>query len=177
MKRFKTLALVLPLLFVGCILTTGQITIDVPLDAPITIDSGTPFHEEDVDLNTIDSYNDHKDDLDGLADLAVLGTVTNTGGPDATVTVYITADETSYTTVNQITTNALLLWGPFDVPAGETVTIDWDDSAKLFAPDGKGTVLNEIKGDGMFTIYVVGGSGNDFVVDPATLVLVVDAGI
>ena len=45
------------------------------------------------------------------------------------------------------------LWGPFPLAAGEEKRITWDDSAALFDPAGKSVVLNELKGDGVFTVY------------------------
>ena len=176
MRMLKLSLLVAPLVLAGCILTTGQITIDFDLgDTTVT---AANVEAKDVDLNTISDYNDHKDNLEGLADLAVLGTVTNSGASDIGVMVYMTPDQTSYTTDVQVKANATPVWGPFDVAAGQTVNIGWDESAKLFTGAGKQMLIDEVKGDGIFTLYFVGNAGTySFNVENGTLVLTLDASL
>jgi hypothetical protein len=158
----------------GCVLTSGQFLVSFDLD-DIDVSTDSAVAEEDVDLNTNSDYEDHKDELEGIKDLALLGTVTNTGSTDIGVEVWMTADETSYTTVNEVTTNAQLLWGPFNVAAGQSVTIDWKDSAKLFDSDGKTMLLNEVKGDGIFTVYVISDETTySFDVDNGVLALILE---
>ncbi len=174
MKRLKMLALVLPLAFVGCILTTGQITIDFDIGT-VTITSPDNMEAEQVDLNTIQDYVDHKEDLEGVADMALLGEVENTG-PALGVEAWLTKDVTNYTTDTQVRANGILVWGPFDLAAGETKRVQWDDSAKLFSPAGKQAVIDEVQGDGIFTVYILGAAGSySFNVTECTLVLVLDA--
>jgi hypothetical protein len=187
MRTLKTLALVLPLTLCGCLLTTGQIAIDYDLGTINVTDSDNLVAEQ-VDLNTIEDYTEHKDELTGVSDMALLGTITNNlgatsklpvlGGGDPTLHLeaWITAATTNYTTEAQVRANAIKLWGPLVVPPGETVQIDWNDSAALFTPYGKGTLINEMKGDGVFTIYLVGTSGfYNFTVENTTLVLTMEA--
>jgi hypothetical protein len=122
-------------------------------------------------------YEDHKDDLKGLADVAVLGKLTNTGSADIGVEVWMTAAATAYTTPTEVTTNATKLWGPFNVKAGDSQQVGWDESAKLFDNTGKAVLLGEIKGDGKFTIYAIGNAGTySFKVDNGVLALTIEAG-
>jgi hypothetical protein len=176
MRMLKLSLLVAPLVLAGCILTTGQITVDFDLgDTTVT---AANVEAKDVDLNTVPDYADHKDNLEGVADIAVLGSVTNSGASDLGVMVYMTADQTNYTTDAQVKANAVPLWGPFTVAAGQTVTIGWDDSAALFTPGGKALLLDEVKGDGIFTLYFVGQAGTySFTVNDGVLVLTLDAGL
>lgn len=190
MRSLKLLALVLPLTLCGCLLTTGQIAIDFDLGT-INVNDPDNLIAEQVDLNTIEDYRDHKADISGVSDLAVLGEVTNNfnlnakapagkavQGGDLTLNaeVWITAATTNYTTDAQVRANATKLWGPFTVLPGETKAIDWDDSAALFTAVGKAILLNEIKGDGVFTVYVLGEAGfYNFTVEDATLVLTLEA--
>lgn len=177
MRMLKMMLLVAPLVLAGCILTTGQITIDFDLGT-ITVSSPTNLEARDVDLNTISDYTDHKDNLEGLADLALLGTVTNNGSSTINVEAYITTSQTAYTTETQVRTNGTKIWGPFTVPGSSTVTVGWDESAKLFTPVGKALLLDEIKGDGIFTVYLLGTAGTyNFTVNDGTLVLTLDAGL
>lgn len=189
MRHLRMLALVLPLTLCGCLLTTGQIAIDFDLGT-INVTDPDNLIAEQVDLNTIEDYVDHKDDISGVSDLALLGEITNnlgslskTGGktvqggdPTLFVEAYITPTTTTYDTDAEVRANATKLWGPLLVPPGATVNIDWDDSAALFSFDGKGVLINEIKGDGVFTIYLLGTSGfYNFTIENATLVLTLEA--
>ena len=90
----------------------------------------------------------------------------------------MTADETSYTTDAEVKANGTKLWGPFAIGAGQTATIGWDESAKLFTGTGKAALLEEVKGDGIFTLYFVGSAGTySFNVENGVLVLTLDGGI
>ena len=151
MKALRFSALLLPVALAGCLLTTGQFNIDVDLEDAFV--SGSGVDREYVDLNTNEDYVDHKDDLAGIADIAVVGTAQNFTGSDLDVEAWITGDETFYTTASQVRSNAVKLWGPFALAAGETKKITWDDSAALFNADGKSVVLNQLTGDGTFTVY------------------------
>ena len=173
--RWMVPALAVALAVSGCFLVSGQILIDFELD---TFDVSTAaVNKVDVDLTEEEDYNDHKEDLKGLADVAVLGTVNNTGDTDIGVEVWMTATPTSYTTVNEVTTNATKLWGPFNVSANSSKTVDWDASAKLFDSTGKTVLIDDIKKDGQFTVYAIANVGTyEFDVDNGVLALVLDFG-
>ena len=57
----------------GCIITSAQILTHYSLTNPFTINSSAADHSEliPVDLTTVKDWNDHKDDLKGLTDLAI----------------------------------------------------------------------------------------------------------
>jgi len=161
----------------GCILTSGQILIDFDLGT-INVTSPTGLVGEQIDLNTNDDYQEHKDKLKNIVDFAVLGTINNTGGTDLLPEVWITADLTNYTDETTVKANGIKLWGGILVPAGASAAVDWNTSAALFTAAGKAMVLNEAKGDGNFTLYVMGASGTyQFNVTNGVLALVIDAGV
>jgi hypothetical protein len=161
----------------GCILTSGQITIDFDLPN-IDATSSTGIVGEQIDLNDNSDYNDHKDKVKDIADFAVLGTFNNTGGTDVDVEVYMTKDLTTLTDASVIKSTGIKLWGPLKVPTGGSKTIDWDGSAALFQAAGKKALLDEAKGDGTFTLYAVGAAGTyQFNVQNGKLLLVIDVGI
>lgn len=179
MKTLRWIAPVLALVLLitpGCILTSGQITIEFELGV-ITVTSSTSIESEDVDLNTISEYADHKSDLKGLADVAALGSFVNLG-PDVGVELWMTPALTAYTTEALLKADATakMLWGPFNVPTATTKTVDWDESARLFSAAGKAALITEVTGDGIFTVYAIGNVGvYSFRVDNGSLVLVLDA--
>lgn len=169
-------ALLLAVATPGCVLVSGQFLIDFDLDN-FAASTDTAVTREDVDLTTESDYNDHKEDLKGLADVAVLGKISNTGSTDIGIEVWMTAGPTTYTTPTQVTTNGTKLWGPFNLGAGVTKQVNWDDSAKLFSTGGKALLISEIKGDGQFTIYAIADVGTyQFNVDNGVLALVLDFG-
>lgn len=169
----------------GCVLTSAQILAHYDLPNPVIIDSADGWEKVDVDLNSIDKYADHKDKLKGLSDLAVLGTFSNElpGTPAGTVTVYITAGSTNYGSPAEIEANATRLWGPATIGANpsstQTVTIDWNTSAGLFNTAGRQMLVDQARGDGVFTMYTVGSAGATYQIKikNGKLVLVLDAGI
>lgn len=174
--RWMVAALLLAVAAPGCVLVSGQFLIDFELDN-FAASTDTIVTREDVDLTTEGDYNDHKDDLKGLADVAVLGKITNTGATDIGVEVWMTADATTYTTPTEVLTNGTKLWGPFNLAPGISKQVTWDESAKLFSAGGKALLINEIKGDGKFTIYAKAGIGTySFTVDNGVLALVLDFG-
>ena len=172
--RWIVPALAIALAAPGCVLTSGQFLIDFDLDSFSTTTESAVTREK-VDLNTEEDYNDHKDELEGLADVAVLGTLINNGGAAINAEVWMTADETSYTTTAEVEANGTKLWGPFNVAAGATKTVDWDESAALFTTAGKALLINEIKGDGVFTVYMIAAEDTySFEVQNGVLALVIE---
>jgi len=173
------LALGLGLVFPGCILTSGQIEISFELSDVSGI-SSTGLAAEVIDLSTESEYQDNKDKLDGLTDLAVLGKITNNDTNPLNVEVWVTPDSTGYTTDTQLKADpkAVKLWGPLSLAAGATRVIDWNESAKLFTSTGKAVLLHEAQGDGKFTVYAIGSAGSyDFSITKGVLVLVLDVKI
>ncbi|HKW51094.1 MAG TPA: hypothetical protein VJQ53_05105 [Candidatus Eisenbacteria bacterium] len=174
--RWIVPALLLAAATPGCILVSGQFLIDFDL-SNFTTSTDSAVTREDVDLTTESDYQDHKNDLKGLSDVAVLGKVTNNGASSIGVEVWMTPGPTTYTTPGQVTTNGTKLWGPFNLAAGASKQVTWDESANLFSSAGKALLINEIKGDGQFTIYAIAGAGTySFTVDNGVLALVIDFG-
>jgi hypothetical protein len=162
-------------LLAGCLLVSGQILIDFELDdTDVTPNALTALG---VNLNTISDYVDHKADLQGVVDMAVVGRLNNTGTADIGVVVWITPDVTAHATETALKADptAKQLWGPFAVASGGSIQVDWDASAGLFTDDGKALLLQEVKGDGIFTLYFLGDAGSySFEVRDGFLILVID---
>jgi len=174
--KFAIPALVLAFAAAGCILVSGQFLVDFDLpDFQTQKDSNIVAQK--VNLGDNSDYNDHKNDLKDVVDIAVLGKVTNHASATVGVEVWMTAGDTNYTTSTEISTNATKLWGPFVVLPGATKTVDWNESAKLFSSGGKTLLLNEVKGDGQFTLYAIGNTTTyDVSVDNGVLALTLDFG-
>lgn len=165
----------------GCIITSAQVLTHFSLPNPVHIVSGTADHSEliPVDLTTLNDYNDHKEELKGLTDLAILGKFTNVNGPAGGVNVYITPTlDSPAGGAPAVPPGAVLLWGPGTIgPTGDSRVLGWDESAGLFNKAGKDLLISEVKGDGKFTLYTTGSTGTfNIRIDDGELVLVLDAG-
>lgn len=163
----------------GCIITSAQVLTHFSLPNPFTIDSATSAVERvpvDLSVDVGSDYNDNKDKLKGLIDLAILGTFTNVSGPAGGVEVWISPTFDLLGT--SIPSNAVMLWGPGTIGAApDSRTIGWNESAALFQAAGKQMLIDEAKGDGQFTLYTTGSQGvYNIRVDDGEVVLVLDAG-
>jgi hypothetical protein len=184
LSRLLTLAFTLAVVAVpGCIITSAQVLGHFALPNPFIINSSLTDHSEripvDLDLE-VSEYHDNKDKLKGLSDVAILGTFTNVSGPAGGVEVYIVPTlDLPPGGAPSVPAGAVLLWGPASIgPTGDTRTIGWDESAKLFTPAGKAMLISEMKGDGQFTLYTTGSAGTfNIQIDDGVLALVIDAGM
>lgn len=172
----KTLRTAVPLLALaalaaaGCLLISGQFVVHYALPSPFDAVS-TAFAGVDVDLNTVSEYNDHKDKLKRVEDLALVGDFRNNTVLAASVEVWIVPSATLGLTVGQVQAQGVQLWGPLSVGANSTVSVDWDRSAQLFA--GRQALISEIKGDGRFALYVIAnGAFNVTLTDGAVIAVV-----
>ena len=174
--KFVIPALVLTLAAAGCILVSGQFLVDFDLPN-FQATTSSNIVAENIDLSENSDYNDHKDDLKAMVDIAVLGKVKNNDAGAVGVEVWMTAGDTNYTTATEISNNATKLWGPFVVLGNATKTVDWNDSAALFTSAGKTLLLSEVKGDGKFTLYAIGNTTTyDVNVDNGVLAITLDFG-
>src|SRR5262249_41156320 len=92
MKALRTAVPVLALAALaaaGCMLTSGQFVATYNLDDPLHVVTALTLPGVDVDFNTVSEYNDHKDDIKRVEDLALVGDIHNNLGSAATVDVWI----------------------------------------------------------------------------------------
>lgn len=161
----------------GCLVTSGQVMVSFDLGS-FQIPTAASALRADIDLNTISEYQDHKQDLKALADLAILGHVHNTGAATS-VEFWMTPGLTTHTTAAAVRGDATAtpVWGPLAVAAGASEQIDWDDSAALFV--GRDRLLAEAQGDGAFSLYILPSSSASvatFDFNDGVFVMVLDAG-
>jgi len=175
----KRLRLALPVLALaalaaaGCLLISGQFVVHYDLPSPLHLVANAQLTGVDVDLNTVGDYNDHKKDLKRVDDLALTGTFRNNTGAAAAVETWIVPSGTLNLSLAQLQANGVRLWGPLNLPANGTQTVDWNRSAGLFV--GRQTLIDEIKGDGRFALYLVANGSFDLTVTNGALVAVVAA--
>lgn len=161
----------------GCILISAQVLVSYNLPTPLNITSPDAVVGASVDLNTVGDYKDNKGKLKDVSDLALLGVFTNTGTGAVDVEVWITPTETNYTLDTDVKAHGILVWGPLKLASAEARKVTWDGSAKLFSKAGKNALIGEVKGDGKFTLYALGGTAPySFKLEHGVLVAVLDAG-
>lgn len=176
LRRAVPLLALAALAAAGCMLTSGQFVATYNLPDPLRVNSEISFTGTDVDLNTISDYKDHKNDLKRVEDLSLVGNFTNNTATPAQVEVWIVPDASKLTlTPQELQANGTRLWGPLTVAGNATEKVDWDRSAALFV--GRQALIDEVKGDGHFALYVVANGTFDVSVTKGSLIVVVGAAI
>lgn len=163
----------------GCMLVSGQFVVTARFSQfgldPLLVDSPTALAGVPVDLNEVDAYADHKDELKDVVDLALVGKVSNlTGTPTAVEVWMVAAPGAPLTTETAVKSAGVKVWGSLAVPANGSVQIDWNKSAALFV--GRQALITEIKGDGRFDLYALGTGTYELRIDNGALIAVVSAG-
>ena len=154
----------------GCMLTSGQFVATYDLPDPITVSQNFAANF-DVDLNTVSDYKDHKNDIKRVEDVSLVGEFTNNGTSTTQIEVWLVAD-TSLPVGPQ--PSGVPLWGPLTVAANTSEKVDWNTSSALF--EGRQALIDEVKGDGHFRLYVA-ATGANCTVTKGALVVVVSAAI
>ena len=164
----------------GCMLVSGQFVVPVEFADfgadPLTVTGATALSSVAINLSTVDEYNDHKDELKDVVDLAILGKITNLdSGANLAVEVWMVRTPGSPLTTDALVRGAgVKIWGPVTIAASGIKNIGWDESAGLFT--GRAALIEEIKGDGRFDLYALGNNGYSFRVDKGILMAVISAG-
>ncbi len=160
----------------GCVLVSGQFLVQVEL-GDLSVNSAAAVQGLYVDLPSKSAYRDHKNDIKTLEDVALLGSVHNTGTSSVTVSVYLIDGNSGPLPLATIISpsGGKQVWGPLTVAAGATEVLDWDRSSKLFG-SGKSVLLDEIKNGGQFTLYLVSSTTPfEFEIKDAVFVAVIGA--
>lgn len=183
MKNFRLwfpVAALTAMMAAGCVLVSGQFIVtfdfaDHGFD-PLTVGSPTAMAGVQVNLNEVDTYADHKDKLKDVADLALVGKITNLSGTATSVEVWMVgAPGALLTTETAVRAAGQKIWGSLAVAGNGVVQVDWNKSAALFS--GRKALIDEIKGDGRFDLYALGSGGAyAFRIDKGALIAVISAG-
>lgn len=163
------------LISAGCMLITGQFTVVYNFADPVNVVSPTALVGQRIDLNTVSEYNDHKDKLKAVVDLAVLGKFTNQTANNSAIELWMVASPgAALTTDAAVRASGVKIWGPLNVAGNSTVNVTWDQSAALFT--GRQALINEIKGDGVFALYALANGAYSFRINKGAFIAVISAG-
>lgn len=163
----------------GCVLISAQVLVTYDFAAhgfdPLIVTSPAALAGVPVDLNTVKAYNDHKSDLQQVSDLALVGKITNLTANATDAEVWMVANPGTMLTTDAAVRNAgVEIWGPLHLGPNGVVQVGWDASSKLFV--GRQALIDEIKGDGRFDLYVIGSGSYSYRVDKGALIAVLAAG-
>jgi len=120
----------------------------------------------------VSEYNDHKDQIKRVEDMALVGKFTNNGASEAQIEVWLVRDPSAIGPPQQ---NGTRLWGPLTLAGHASEKVDWDRSAALF--DGRQALIDEVKGDGNFRLYIVTTGLVSVTVTKGSLIVVVGAAV
>lgn len=175
LRTAAPVALLAALATAGCLLISGQFVVNYALPDPLTVSGGatTAIAGVDVNLNTINEYKDHKDDLKRVDDLALIGDFRNNTSSAVGIQAWIVPAGTLNLRPQDLATNGTLLWGPLNVAANGTEHVDWNRSAQLFK--GRQALIDEVKGDGHFSLYVIASGTFNLTVNNGAVIAVIGA--
>jgi hypothetical protein len=175
----KTLRIAVPVLALaalaaaGCFLISGQFVVNYVLPSPFTVVAGGTLHGEFVDLTTVGEYEDHKSELKRVDDLALIGEFTNNTVVASSVEVWIVPAGTLGLSLAGLQSAGVQLWGPLTIAANSTEKVNWNRSATLFK--GRQALIDEIKGDGKFSLYVIANGAFNLTVTKGAVIAVIGA--
>ncbi|HTK32723.1 MAG TPA: hypothetical protein VL332_12265 [Candidatus Saccharimonadaceae bacterium] len=164
----------------GCFLVTGQFIVSVAL-GNLSAVNGLSSAGKYIDLAAESSdYKDHKSKLKDIPDIAVLGTIKNNLPAPVSGEVWLVPNPSGSTLLADKTAvqaaGGIKVWS-LALAANETRNIDWDTSAGLFTSAGKAALTSDIKGDGIFALYVFGSTATyDLTITNGQIVVVISAG-
>jgi hypothetical protein len=142
-------ALALTLVIGGCLLS-GQTTFTQPVD--VVGATNTTITRIPIDLNDEQEWVDHKDDIKTVDELSVVAIITNNLAVPAKARLYLSNDD-GLTTVEEVETEATLVFESPVVPASDELKIHWPDGFKCV--QNRSAIEKEIFGDGIFWLYVI----------------------
>ena len=153
MKRTLGITLVAALtVALGGCLMTGQITITHEINDGVTTD--TNFNLKHVDLNDNEDYAEHKDKIKSVDGIAIVAIVENNTSVDARAAFFI-SDDPSLDDIDDLRDpdKATLVFISPVIPGDTKVKIDWAEGFEYIIDEQ--AVIDQILGDGVFTVYGV----------------------
>jgi hypothetical protein len=154
MKRnlLIAVALLLPIVIGGCILTSGTKVFNIELSGWTPIPNQMQWRYVDVSSESSD-YQDNKDKLKSVDEVSLVGYVVNTSDSEAHTKIYIS--DSLYTTPTQVETpgNSTLMFDSPSIAAGDSLFLNWSDA--LAHVQNLPVLRDQLLGDGQFYAYAI----------------------
>jgi len=149
-KYFWLLPGIVLFLVSSCFLFSGTWVIIYEVD-DADVDPDTSFYKFTVDLTGEDVWEDHKDDIDDIADISFTFKLANTGDNTITGQVYVSSNDTLDDTT-EVKSSATIILDGISVAAGDTLQMTlahYYDLLQNF------DTLKALVKSGIFTAYAI----------------------
>ena len=171
--NFAFAALLIAALITACGIATGSFTFGYELDGPIDSSSAT-LDREVIDLNSIEDYNDHKDQIKSVDNVALVGWVAN-NGPQVSGEVWlVNFPDSMYTDPDTVRYYGTRIFVSPVIPSGDTLMIDWSDGLSYI--ENFAAVQDAVEG-GQFVLYGLGDDPNFDVYMNVNVIITITAGL
>ncbi len=149
-KYFWILPLLIIVLLSGCWIFSGTWVIIYKVDKA-DIFATEHFYKFTVDLTKKSVWEDHKDDLDNIEDIAITFKLANHGASTATGQVYVSPDSTLSDT-SAVKTSATIILDGISVPGNDSLHVKMADYYDLLQ---NFETLRDLVKTGVFTAYAI----------------------
>lgn len=171
-KRFLWLSGIILLLISGCWLFSGTWVIVYKVEqADIQAKEG--FYKFTVDLTKEDVWNDHKDDIDDIADISITFTLVNNEADTVTGRVYVTSDS-NLTTPASVDSFATIILDGISVAPLATLQMNMAEYYDILQ---NFDTLKDLVKTGVFTAYAVLPNHLDIEFFDVKVVVTISAGL
>lgn len=171
--KYSLAALLAVSLVVGCGIATGSFTFVYEIDDLIE-STQADLDFEYVDLNTIEDYSDHRDNLHSLDNVAILGTILNHGPGEASGEAWLAYDS-SYADPATVRANGTRIFVSPGIPIGITLNIDWEDGLSYI--ENFSEIQTAVLDSGYFVIYGLGDNPEFHVEMDVDIIFTITAGL
>lgn len=161
-------------LIVACGIATGSFTIGYELDGPIE-STDADLDREVIDLTTISDYNDHKDEIKSVDNIAVVGTAYNYGNTPVSGEVWLVDfPDSNYTDPDTVRYYGTRIFVSPVIQPGEELVIDWANGLDYIENFSDVQAAVEL---GQFVLYGLGDSQFFYVYFDVSIIITFTAGL
>ena len=172
--NFALAALLAAALMTACGIATGSFTFGYELNGPIDSSNAT-LDKETIDLTTVEDYNDHKDQIKSVDNVALVGKVYNTGNTAVSGEVWLVAfPDSNYTDPDTVRHYGTRIFVSPVIAPSDSLIIDWDNGLDYIEnfPAVQDAVML-----GQFVLYGLGDSQFFNVYIDADVIITITAGL
>ncbi len=172
MKKYMIygMALLVLIFIAGCV-ASGTLILVYDIDSFIS--SSTSIQVTEVDLTDNSDYNDHKDKIKSIDQVAVVGTLENLEFADNQAEVWL-SDVGTYSSPAEVRANATIVFSSPVILAGDTLFIDWSDALSYIQ---NLQTLKDAADNGHFYLYGLAENSPFSVRFQISLVITMTAGL
>lgn len=164
-------------LIIGCGIATGSFTFGYELDGPIS-STNANLEWESIDLTTIDDYNDHKDKIKSVDNIALVGVVHNLGNTAVSGEVWLAYDSTygdyGNNSPDTVRAHGTRIFVSPVIPTSDSLVIDWEEGLSYIENFAEVQAAVEL---GQFVLYGLGDSQFFDVYIDVDIIITITAGL